>query len=218
MKTSVTLYSTPENMVQKDLNLICMGSPRGGTSMIAGALLGLGVDMGIDLPVNVEDPSFNIDGKRQNLANFMSDMKAAIQRRVERGALWGWKYPQAVEYLDDIRDLLPNPRLVIVYRDPVPATIRAGKGRQDLHDFDESCYREMDKSIRLYRLNLELARKWKCPTMLVSYERASQRPVELLEELAAFCGIKMPADISKIVSFMTPGEYKNPNELRIMNT
>ncbi len=215
MKTSVTLYSTPENTVEKDLNLICMGSPRGGTSMVAGALLGLGVDMGPDLPVNVEDPSFNIDGKRQNRPKFMSDMKAAIQQRVERGTLWGWKYPQAVEYLDIIRDLLPNPRLVIVYRDPVPATIRAGQGRQGQSNFDETCYREIDKSIRLYRLNLELARKWNCPTLLVSYERASQQPEVLLEELATFCGLSMPTDISRIVSFMTPGKYKDPNGLRV---
>lgn len=215
MKTSVTLYSKTENMVEKDLNLICMGSPRGGTSMIAGAMLGLGIDMGTDLPVNVEDPPFNIDGKRQNRKEFMEELKQTVHNRVTRGTLWGWKYPQAVEYLEDIRHLLPNPRLVIVYRDPVPATIRAGKGRVGQENFNDVCYREMDKSIRLYRMNLELARKWQRPTLLVSYERASQQPEDFLEELAAFCGVQMPTDISRIVDFMTPGEYKDPNKLRI---
>ncbi|TMV83322.1 sulfotransferase [Thioclava sp. BHET1] len=213
MKTSIPLFCASEDVTQEKLSFVCFGSPRGGTSMVAGAMIGLGIDMGKELPVNVEDPIFNLDGKRNDRKKFLAEIRKEISRKGALNAVWGWKYPQAVEYLSEVRDELPNPRFVIVYRDPVPATIRAARGMEFGSRFDDVCYREMDKSIRLYRMNLELARKWQCPTLLVSYERASAMPEEFLRELSTFCGLALPDDIEHIVEFMRPGEYKNPNDL-----
>jgi hypothetical protein len=182
--------------------------------MVAGALIALGIDLGSELPVNIEDPFFNIDGKRNKRAQFIETMKRTIQDRLSTKRVWGWKYPQAVEYLEEIKSDIPNPYFVIVYRDPVPATIRECRGKTGSGQIDAVAYREMDKSIRLARLNLDIARKWKCPTLLVSYERASLNPEEFLQELSDFSGMPVPADTSKILEFMKPGEYKSPEILR----
>src|SRR5690606_33230111 len=111
MKTGVTLFSTPENATVKDMNFICFGSPRCGTSMVAGAMVGLGVHMGDDLPVNVEDPLFNPHSSKLSGPDFIGQVKSAIKDRVKTGDVWGWKFPRAVSYLADIKDELPNPRL-----------------------------------------------------------------------------------------------------------
>jgi len=215
METGVTLFSTAKNTTVKDLNFICFGSPRCGTSMVAGAMCGLGINMGDDLPVNVEDPMFNPHVTDMSRSDFLRQIKSTIQNRRNSGAVWGWKFPRAVSYLPAIKDDLPNPRLVIVYRDPVPAVIRAGRGRKQSADFDDISYKSIDECIRTYRRNIELAREWRCPTFLVSYERASQMPETFLQELSEFCGLKMPEDTSSIIDFMKPGSYKNPLDIKI---
>ena len=40
---------------------IVFGSPRGGTSMVAKLLQNMNIDIGSDLPVNLEDKNFNWD-------------------------------------------------------------------------------------------------------------------------------------------------------------
>ncbi len=40
---------------------IVFGIPRGGTTMVAGVINILGVDMGTNLPINSEDNDFNLD-------------------------------------------------------------------------------------------------------------------------------------------------------------
>ncbi len=40
--------------------VIIFGAPRGGTTMIAGVAMKCGLFLGDDLPINCEDPDFNI--------------------------------------------------------------------------------------------------------------------------------------------------------------
>jgi len=178
--------------------------------MVAGAMVGFGISLGENLPVNIEDPAFNLDGKRGDRPKFIAQIKEEIHKRQAIGKVWGWKYPQAAEYLQSVREDLVAPGLVIVFRDPVPAAIRATEGIGAQRQIDIDGIREMEKCVTLFDMNLKLAKLWQVPTLLVSYERASQNPLKFIEEFSIFSGMSMPASIDKIISFMRPGEYKNP--------
>ena len=207
---TIVMYEDSQSKQNPKRNFICFGSPRCGTSMVAGAMVGLGIDMGDNLPVNIEDPAFNPDGKRHDRPAFIDGARARIQKQAEKGVIWGWKCPQAVEYLQDIRDELVSPRLIIVYRDPVPAVIRAVAGKTAQTEIDKVGVSELDKIFTLYTQNLALAKSWKVPTMLVSYERASKFPGKFLHELAGFVGLPVPINPTPILDFMKPGNYKVP--------
>jgi hypothetical protein len=93
---------------------VTFGVPRGGTTMVAGILMQCGLDIGCDLPNNLEDPRFNLD-----LLNRLEEdpINSLIQSVTDRNSSssgdWGWKYPRAVAYLDMLRDHLTNPHLIL---------------------------------------------------------------------------------------------------------
>lgn len=183
---------------------VCLGTPRGGTSMVAGAISGLGVFMGSDLPVNVEDRAFNPDQHQGDLDGFLDTLPPVIKDRNETYAHWGWKYPRAERYLERVADQLKGLHLIVVLRDPVPACLRT------LKRSDADPMQVVKRRIQMEARNIALVDRLKRPTLLVSYERASTRPEVFLEELADFLGVEMPSDTSRILDFMTPGQYKPP--------
>lgn len=209
IQTSAQYYFSENSQKKNNRSYICLGSPRCGTSMVAGAMACLGIDMGSNLPVNIEDPTFNPDGKRSQYDDFISDAVKEIEIKQNNGGVWGWKYPQAVEYLPRLKEHLTNPHLVIVYRDPIPAVIRATRPASDAEERNQAIEREMRKSLTLFRKNFELAMEWKVPTLLVSYERSSLNPERLLNEMSEFFQLPLPKNIDPILEFMTPGSYKN---------
>lgn len=185
--------------------VICYGTYRGGTSMVAGAILGLGVPMGEEERVNVEDLAFNIESFKGMPEAFHPAMRETIAQRNAAHEIWGWKYPNAVHYLDELRDSLRNPYLVCVYRDPVPALIREEQERTQVGELDFVANR-----LRLMRRNTLLIRDWGVPGLLVSYEKASARPETFLSELSGFLDLPLPENIAPILEFMAPGGYKVP--------
>ena len=88
-ETSIPLF--PEKHVgitaQTARTVACLGSPRGGTSMVAGAMVGLGVPTGSDLPVNIEDPDFNPDQHDGDLQSFVRGLPGVIAARNAEHAL-----------------------------------------------------------------------------------------------------------------------------------
>ena len=62
--------------------------------------------------------------------------------------------------------------------------------------------------MRLQHRNIQLAEKWQVPTLLVSYERAIRDGERTIEQLCEFGNLTPPDDISGILRYITPGEYK----------
>ncbi len=173
--------------------------------MVAGAIVGLGVFMGNDLLANVEDPLFNPDiDKSLTMDAFNARLPEVIAARNDAYMLWGWKYPRAARYLEGIMPLLRNPHLVLVYRDPVPATLRARP------ENDRAAFHELRRRLRMELENLKLAQSAGCPALMVSYERAARNPVEFIQQLGDFLQIKPPEDLASLLAFMEPGSYKKP--------
>jgi hypothetical protein len=178
---------------------IVIGVTRGGTTMIAGAVRGFGFFYGNELPVNNEDPEFSYKP--------LKHMKSTIQKRNEEYSLWGWKFPMAANYLDDLFPELRNPYLIIVTRD-LAATASA---LTRWHSREPT--RALAEVLLQSERNLSLALRWRVPTLLVSYERASLYRDAFLSELESFLAVPLVVDRSRLLAFMEPGTYKSFDEI-----
>lgn len=175
--------------------------------MVAGALHGIGIPMGDDLPVNIEDPEFNADQK--NLEDFISKMKATIKLRDKKLDVWGWKYPRAVIYLDQIHPFIRNPHYVVVYRDPVPGAIRSTQGSK-ANKLPKFKIEAIKARLQSELANTKRIQALGVPTLLVSYEKAVAHPEVFLGELSEFTKVPLPSDLSALLDFLAPGQYKHP--------
>lgn len=218
LETSLTLYSN--NALKSDSTrktVICGGSPRGGTSMVAGTIHGMGIPMGgDDLPQNIEDQVFNPDSYRVQHGKFdrtifLNQVREHIKVRNGNNDMWGWKYPLVFQYLEEVISDLHNPHLVLVLRDPIPGTMRESKGISDNDpQHDEIILKKVEVRFKMMQNNFELAQKLQIPTLLVSYERAIQRKEKFLSELSSFLQQDLPEDLTALLDFMEPGTYKSP--------
>jgi hypothetical protein len=178
------------------------GVPRGGTSMIAGVARLCGLNLGDDLPNTHEDFDFNVDFLKRDGLEPIPAIKAAVERRNAAHSIWGWKYPRSIGFLDQIRPGLRDPRLILVLRDPVAS---AGRGVRRSKQNPLEVVRD---HLKLQARNVELVSRWEVPALLVSYERAIDRPVELAQQVAAFLGMPPPEDHDLIRRFVRPGTYQ----------
>jgi len=182
---------------------VILGVPRGGTSMVAGVARLCGLMLGDDLPNNHEDVAFNVDSLKRAGQDPFPAIKQTIERRNAEHTVWGWKYPRAAHYLDEIRSGLRDPRLVVVLRDPV-----ASAGRQ-VRRHGRDPMEVVREHHQIQARNIDLVSRWQVPSLLVSYERSIDRPAELVERLAAFLGLPVPDDPERVRRFVRPGTYQD---------
>lgn len=195
--TSIQLYASDTSKQPAEKTFIVFGTPRGGTSAIAGTMVGLGLNMGADLPNdnNYEDPDFAAKPREQ--------IVRAIGERNSANAVWGWKFPNAANYLDFVRPHIRNPRFVVVFRDVVSTM----KGLMRWH---RRCPLEALSDVILHQQkNMLIILRWGVPTLLVSYEKAILNPSNLVRELAEFTGTTIPVDFRAFEQFLEPERYKS---------
>ena len=197
--SSVTLFEDKKTPANGPRTVIVFGVTRGGTSMIAGAVRGFGISLGDNLPVNNEDPDFTYKS--------LPHMKAAIQARNEKYQSWGWKFPMAANYMEELLPVIRNPVFVIVARD-VAATASA---LTRWHNRDRSA--AISEALIQTQKNFTLALRWQTPTLFVSYERAVSNPEVCLEELGTFLDLKLAVDRGRLIDFMARGSYKSFEEV-----
>lgn len=94
---------------------VVLGCPRGGTSLIAGALHHAGVYMGDFRTTQYEAPDFKIPPS--DALDAVARLGAIIRHRNEGREFWGWKYPNSIYYIRNILHLLRDPVFLFVYRD-----------------------------------------------------------------------------------------------------
>jgi len=70
--------------------------------------------------------------------------------------------------------------------------------------------RELRRRLRMEFENLQIAQRARCPTLMVSYERASRNPELFISQLADFLHLTPPENLGPLLDFMTPGSYKPP--------
>ena len=183
---------------------IIYGLIRGGTSMVAGVLRGFGLDLGSDLPDNHEDPRFVTHAGGGDIwprAERNVKLRETITARNAEKAVWGWKYPEAADYVDDIIGNLRNPHLICVFRDLASVTLaherwHSVQGLRALNDLNLNVAR-----------NISLLSRADCPKMMISYEKALRHPDNFAKEITEFCGIDIDPKFD-YRGFMQPEVYK----------
>ena len=170
--------------------IILFGNPRGGTTMIANVVRSMGVFLGDDLPVNLEDSDFNWDVlRRQNPALSKTEKLASIRKSIgqrnSRYDIWGWKYPRIDAYFNDIESDLVNPMLICVFRDVVASTWRKVVRR------NEPPLNLLRRALEEQANNLNLVEKSGLPALLISYEQAIADPFGLATSLSQFMSFNL---------------------------
>ena len=122
---------------------VVLGSPRGGTSLLAGALHRAGVYMGEFKTKQYEDPDFKIP---PNLAPSAAlQLGPTIRSRNEQFEHWGWKLPNNIYYIRQLVPLLIDPLFLFIYRDP--QEIARSSARHDARDWNEQGKHLLDVAI-----------------------------------------------------------------------
>lgn len=111
---------------------VVLGCPRGGTSLVAGALHTAGVYMGnLGNYYQYEDRDFKIPPKQADQA--LETLAPIIRRRNRKYPYWGWKLPNNIYYIEQVRHLLVEPCYLFIYRDPL--RIAQSSARHDQRDW-----------------------------------------------------------------------------------
>ncbi|AZO06017.1 MULTISPECIES: sulfotransferase domain-containing protein [unclassified Mesorhizobium] len=176
--------------------LIVVGCGRGGTSLVAGAAIILGVPMGADSDsVNHEDVELvnaaqgrDVHGRPTSpVADSVTEnLRRLIQERNDSNSLWGWKDPSADLYLEKVSTEVRNPLVVFVNRD------MAAIAQSEFNKMQYSIEQAYEQALHRFSRYWSLLQKLQWPTLLVSYERAALDPEALLCEMADFIGLDQP--------------------------
>ena len=158
--------------------------------MIANVVRSMGIHLGDDLPVNLEDSHFNWDvlAKKNpdwTRAQKIASIKQVIHRRNAEHDVWGWKYPRTDAYFNDIFPEIVNPMLVCVFRDVIASTWRNVIRKR------QPPVQSIRRALDLQSKNLGLIEKSGAPALLISYEKAIAEPLQLAASLNLFMGLDL---------------------------
>jgi hypothetical protein len=172
----------PPRANEQKKTVMVLGVERGGTSMVAGILRGLGVNMGDRAGFNHEDPQFLTDDPEILLKR--------IQNRNRQAEVWGFKIPKQVQLMDFFEKNLRNPHYVIVFRNLLAiADSWQQRGAGSVVD-------SIDRTIKYYNLIVEHCKMTQRPVLMLNYERAvssDEGKEEAVRALGAFLGIDVDA-------------------------
>ncbi len=174
----------------KDKTIVVLGVERGGTSMVAGMIRALGVDMGERAGRNHEDPSFLTDDKQK--------LVERIKQNNESKSIWGFKVPKASLMLEFYGRHLRNPHYVLVFRN-IEATVDSWCSRGANDPMSSALH-----AIHYYDQALKFLKENRSPLIFANYERACADPKEFARLLAEFIGVQADeVDIERAASIVT---------------
>lgn len=166
-----------------DKTVVIMGVARGGTSMVAGTVRELGVNLGTRLGENHEDPQF--------LPFEVDKIREVIQRRNEEHGTWGWKMPHSLQYIEQIQGDLRNPHYILVWRNTL-ATAISQVNRSDTTINNALQY----SSNRLVEM-IDKLKLIEGPVLLVNYEQAINHKDDFIDTLAGYLGVEVTDEVRR---------------------
>lgn len=158
---------------------VVLGLPRGGTSMVAGALYYLGIDMGDNFNTTTfEDRPLSAaveQGRTDELRRIVADRNA-------RSEVWGWKRPSSRNNVDIIKSEFRNPYFLLIFRDVLAIALRKNLS------VESDVVQAMRANARAQRQLIDLVTTLEAPLLLLSYEKCLGHPREAAEAMASFLG------------------------------
>jgi hypothetical protein len=211
----------PNNQTIK--SIIILGMHRSGTSMVAGVLARLGVNMGRELmPPNRGNPTGyyeNMDFVKlnreilghqdnsvlpipssQEIINKKDKFGEQIKKIIKKSqsSLWGWKDPRTCLTIELFLPFLTNPYFIICQRNPL-AIARSLKKRDGLSVEMGIKINEIynQRITNFFQRNPELKR------MFISYEKMVAEPEQAVRGIIQFIDLKSnPKDFNQAVKFI----------------
>ena len=157
--------------------VLVLGTPRGGTSVVAGICQMLGVPMGRDIDrSNIEDRRFRATLAAPDLASATAEY---FTERTVGGSLNGVKNPVMIDRLAEYYAVIPRPILVVVTRDVLATAQREEVSGHELLGSLSSAVR------RKYAI-FEFVESVPDPLIFVSYERLVADPRAAVVALSSF--------------------------------
>lgn len=191
-KKSVCIVINPPHEAPTK-TVIVLGVQRGGTSMAAGVLRALGLDMG-KTGLNHEDARF--------LSRTDKQLAAVIAKRNAEHDVWGFKAPEVTLQLDYLAGAVRSPYYICVMRN-ITAVIDSVMQRRG----GQADPRALMKRVLKYYTHIgKLVRETKDPLMLVNYERAAANPAEFVQALIDFVGFEPDAETREAAEKMITGD------------
>ena len=199
----------------KKYTICTMGSPRGGTSLIAYILISLGFELGSESnPLNHEDNNFlpekfkipDYVEKYVNIKNSFYD-------------IWGFKMPNIVRYAQILNDCLRNPIYIYLYRNPLSVLKSIIKNEKSLKDNPLGYVFALRQPLQNYLDSLDLF-KGNQPVILLKYEDIKNNSLGFVKQFSDLFSVKTNEDELNLISenISKPG-YKKIilNKLSIEN-
>lgn len=174
--------------------IVVLGVERGGTSMVAGVIRALGINMGRRAGLNHEDPRF--------MAEEEAKLVRAIKERNAEDKVWGFKMPKAVNKLDFFDKKLRAPYYVIAHRN-LAAVADSWEQRGAGQYLDV-----LQRSLDYHQLILQHLRQSTRPALLVNYERSAQERELTVREIATFLNLDVDEAALQRAADMITGDGK----------
>jgi len=186
-----------DNLNTERRQIVVVGSARGGTSLVAGALHHLGIFTGEKSnPPVFEDVLLSEAFESSNI-ELAHDI---CNRYTAQHELWAWKRPAALNYLDTVEKVIPNPFYIFIFKD-----IFAIANRNNISMQADICA-GLNNALSDYQKIVKFVASTDKPVMLVSAEKALQNKEDFIDAL-----LKINRDIKELssnradaISFITP--------------
>jgi hypothetical protein len=177
--------------------VLVFGLARGGTSLIAGVLLELGVFMGHNAHQTKHEYTPLYPGMPK------IELLEKIRANDRAHSVWGWKCPKDIFHIDQYLHHLRNPHAIIVFRNFLDTSISSYKHNSIdlLHSIRES-HSVMERIIS-FAIDSEV------PTAFVSYENALANPSLFVDGVVNFLQLTTAGktQLANAVQFSSRGTY-----------
>lgn len=160
---------------------VVVGPPRGGTSMVAGALHHLGVYMGEVTGVAFEESQLSSAIENQD----RDRVRAIVAERDDEHEVWGWKRPSGFKFLSLIEEEFTNPYYLLVFRDVFGLALRRDISMPGSFELTKT----MHNSLGAYGRMVDHVETTSQPCLLLSYEKCLYRPDVAVDAMAEFLGL-----------------------------
>jgi hypothetical protein len=190
----------------KQRTFVVIGVGRGGTSMVAGILSKLGINMGKLSGITFEDVEIRNVTRNFPKEEWMKNLQPIFERKNEQFDVWGFKVPKFAKFLSELGNNLRNPYFIFVFRDPVAIAIRNVVSVK--MDFSYS----IKHTLSNYKLFADFIDSTDVPLIAISYEKSIVQPEFTVRKLVEHLGLDATEDmIIEAIEFITPSpdEYVN---------
>ena len=188
--------------------LVVIGVARGGTSMVAGTLHHLGVNLHAARNPVYEDNYVAAAFEEQSTEELKQ--KIDLYNQVDQ---WAWKRPKAIDYLPRVETHLRNPRFIFVFRD-----IFAIANRSEI-SMGSDVLPLMSNALEQYAKAMSFISETSAPCLMCSSEKLTRYPDQVIRAIADFSGLSPNANtLQRAIESVNPESPKYLKASRINRT